>query len=473
MKVYNTLTRRKEELTPLEENHFKIYVCGPTVYDFFHIGNARPFITFDTLRRYLEHSGYKVTYVQNFTDIDDKVINRAHEENTAISELTNRMIKEYFKDADSLNIRRADIYPRATESIDDIIELIQMLEEKGFTYVSSDGVYFEIAKNPNYGKLSGKNVEDLLAGASDRVGSKEDKKSPLDFVLWKFKKEGEPFWPSPWGDGRPGWHIECSAMTRATLGETIDLHCGGVDLVFPHHENEIAQSECATGKTFVRYWMHNGFINIDKEKMSKSKGNFFLVRDLTAKYPPMVLRFFMLQAHYRMPINFEKDLLDAAVNSWQRITNSVDNLKHVSAGAPAEAAGLQAQAAEKALAAAAAKTEDEWERGMSDDLNTADAIAAIFDLVRAANTAAAVPGVSGPALKAVRDKLLELLDVMGLDPALGSEIDIPAAIMELVERRQAAKKERDFALADSLRDEIAAAGYKIEDTPQGPKVTVS
>ena len=266
MKVYNTLTRRKEELTPLEENHFKIYVCGPTVYDFFHIGNARPFITFDTLRRYLEHSGYKVTYVQNFTDIDDKVINRAHEENTAISELTNRMIKEYFKDADSLNIRRADIYPRATESIEDIIELIQMLEEKGFTYVSSDGVYFEIAKNPNYGKLSGKNVEDLLAGASDRVGGKEDKKSPLDFVLWKFKKEGEPFWPSPWGDGRPGWHIECSAMTRATLGETIDLHCGGVDLVFPHHENEIAQSECATGKTFVRYWMHNGFINIDKEK---------------------------------------------------------------------------------------------------------------------------------------------------------------------------------------------------------------
>ncbi len=473
MKVYNTLTRRKEELIPLEENHFKIYVCGPTVYDFFHIGNARPFITFDTLRRYLEHSGYKVTYVQNFTDIDDKVINRAHEENTTISELTNRMIKEYFKDADSLNIRRADIYPRATESIEDIIELIQMLEERGFTYVSSDGVYFEIAKNPNYGKLSGKNVEDLLAGASDRVGGKEDKKSPLDFVLWKFKKEGEPFWPSPWGDGRPGWHIECSAMTRATLGETIDLHCGGVDLVFPHHENEIAQSECATGKTFVRYWMHNGFINIDKEKMSKSKGNFFLVRDLTAQYPPMVLRFFMLQAHYRMPINFEKDLLDAAVNSWQRITNSIENLKHVSAGAPAEAADPQAQAAEKALAEAAAKTEAEWERGMSDDLNTADAIAAIFDLVRAANTAAAVPGISGSALKAVQDKLLELLDVMGLDPALGSEVDIPAGIMELVKRRQAAKKERDFALADSLRDEITAAGYKIEDTPQGPKVTVS
>ncbi len=473
MKIYNTLTRRKDELIPLEENHFKIYVCGPTVYDFFHIGNARPFITFDTLRRYLEHSGYKVTYVQNFTDIDDKVINRAHEENTTIAELANRMIAEYFKDADALNIRRADIYPRATESIEDIIELIRLLEEKGFTYISSDGVYFEIAKNPNYGKLSGKNIEDLLAGASDRVDSKEDKKSPLDFVLWKFKKEGEPFWPSPWGDGRPGWHIECSAMTRATLGETIDLHCGGVDLVFPHHENEIAQSECATGKTFVRYWMHNGFINIDKEKMSKSKGNFFLVRDLTEQYPPMVLRFFMLQAHYRMPINFEKDLLDAAVNAWHRITNSVENLKHVMTGAPAEAANPQALTAEQVLAAAVAESEAEWERGMSDDLNTADAIAAIFELVRAANTAAAVPGLSAPALKAAHDKLLELLDVLGLDPTLGSEAGIPAEIMELVERRQAAKKERDFALADNLRDEITAAGYKIEDTPQGPKVTVN
>ena len=381
------------------------------------------------------------------------------------------MIKEYFKDADALNIKRADIYPRATEYIDAIIDLVKLLEEKGFAYTSSDGVYFEIAKNPNYGKLSGKNIDDLLAGASERVASKEDKKSPLDFVLWKFKKEGEPFWPSPWGEGRPGWHIECSAMTRATLGDTIDLHCGGVDLVFPHHENEIAQSECATGKKFVRYWMHNGFINIDKEKMSKSKGNFFLVRDLTKQYEPMVLRFFMLQAQYRMPINFEKELLDAAVVSWNRITTCLDNLEHVAKSAPETDATEVAKNAVQELERAVIVAEEKWNRGLADDLNTADAIAAIFDLVRAANIATSVPGISSKALLKAQDKLLELLSVLGLDPTRSEKNSVPAEIIELVERRQTAKKEKDFALADSLRDEITAAGFKVEDTPQGPKVS--
>lgn len=471
MKIYNTLTRRKEELIPLEDNHIKMYVCGPTVYDFFHIGNARPFITNDTLRRYLEYKGYKVSYVQNFTDIDDKVIKRAREENITVDELAEQMIEEYFHDADALNIKRATCHPRATENIEEIIELISLLEEKGFAYVTSDGVYYEIAKNPNYGKLSGKKIEDLEAGASDRVDSKEDKRSPLDFALWKFKKEGEPFWPSPWGDGRPGWHIECSAMSRACLGETIDLHCGGVDLVFPHHENEIAQSESATGKTFVRYWMHNGFININKEKMSKSKGNFFLVRELAKDYPYQVIRFFMLQAHYRMPINFDKDLLDAAVTSWERITTSVDNLAFVARTAPQEAKDEEAKKVALQLEQSMKKAEKAWDTGLAEDLNTADAIAAIFDLVRAANTAAATPGLPAAALLAVRDKLIELLAVLGLDPTAETEDAVPAEVSLLVERRLLAKKERNFELADQLRAEIAAAGYKVEDTPQGSKLS--
>lgn len=470
MKIYNTLTRRKEELVPMEPNHIKMYVCGPTVYDYFHLGNARPFVTYDTLRRYLEHKGYQVTYVQNFTDIDDKMINRANEEGTTVKELADRMIEEYFHDADALNIKRADHHPRATENIDEIIELISLLEEKGFAYVTSDGVYFEIAKDPEYGKLSGKRIEDLEAGASERVASNEDKKSPLDFSLWKFKKEGEPAWPSPWGEGRPGWHIECSAMSRANLGDTIDLHAGGVDLVFPHHENEIAQSENATGKPFVRYWMHNGFINIDKEKMSKSKGNFFLVRELAKIYPYQVIRFFMLQAHYRMPINFEKDSLDAAVASWNRMTTCVNNLLYVAKTAPEKAADQEAMQAATQLKEAITEAEEAWDRGLSDDLNTADAIAAIFDLVRAANIAACVPGIPKGALMAAYDKLISILDVLGLNPT-ESESSIPADIMDLVDRRQEAKKVRDFNLADSLRDEITAAGYKVEDTPQGTKVT--
>ncbi|HHU06795.1 MAG TPA: cysteine--tRNA ligase [Clostridiaceae bacterium] len=470
MRIYNTLTRKKEELIPLEPNHIKMYVCGPTVYDFFHLGNARPFVTYDTLRRYLEYKGYQVTYVQNFTDIDDKMIKRANEEGITVKELADRMIEEYFHDADALNIKRATHHPRATDNIDEIIDLVSTLEEKGFAYVTSDGVYFEIDKDPEYGKLSGKRIEDLEAGASDRVTSKEDKKSPLDFSLWKFKKEGEPYWTSPWGEGRPGWHIECSAMSRACLGDTIDLHAGGVDLVFPHHENEIAQSENATGKTFARYWMHNGFINIDKEKMSKSKGNFFLVRELAESYPYQVIRFFMLQAHYRMPINFDKDLLDAAVASWSRMTTCINNLLFVAKTAPEEAATEEAKLAATRLEDAITTAEEEWDRGLSDDLNTADAIAAIFDLVRVANTEACVPGIPRGTLMSAHDKLIELLGVLGLNPA-ETETAIPADIMAMVERRQEAKKARNYSLADSLRDEIAAAGYKIEDTPQGSKVT--
>ncbi|HZK41747.1 MAG TPA: cysteine--tRNA ligase, partial [Clostridia bacterium] len=320
MQIYNSLTRQKEELTALEPGHFKIYVCGPTVYDLFHIGNARPFVVYDTLRRYLLWLGHQVTYVQNFTDIDDKVIVRARTEGISSQALADQMIEEYFHDADALNVMRASVHPRATESIDDIIRLVSMLMDKDHAYVTHDGVYFSIDSFPDYGKLSGHNLEDLIAGASERVAETEGKRNPLDFALWKFKKEGEPAWPSPWGEGRPGWHIECSAMSLANLGETIDIHAGGVDLTFPHHENEIAQSEAATGKPFVRYWVHNGFVNINYEKMSKSSGNFFTVRDLATRYSYPIIRFFILQAHYRMPINFADDLLDAAVTSWKRVT---------------------------------------------------------------------------------------------------------------------------------------------------------
>ncbi len=471
MKVFNSLTRRKEKLETITPGEVKMYVCGPTVYNFFHLGNARPFITYDTLRRYLEHIGYRVTFVQNFTDIDDKMINGAKEKGVSVRELADEMIEEYFRDADALNIKRATFHPRATEHIDDILEIVQMLYDKGYAYVLDDGVYFDLEKDKSYGKLSGKNLDDLIAGASERVANIDDKKSPYDFALWKFKKEGEPSWPSPWGAGRPGWHIECSAMSRCHLGDTFDIHCGGVDLIFPHHENEIAQSECATGKPFVKYWLHNGFINVDNEKMSKSLGNFFLVRELVTKYPYHIIRYFVLLSHYRMPINFSGELLDAASTGWQRICTCVNNLKFVAAEAPIQAVGETAEEAERTLSAAIKDCEQDWNKGMSDDLNTADAIAAIFNLVRAANTAAAVEGISAGALTAAADKITELLGVMGLvveEQGDGSEI--PQDILDKVELRTKAKKDKNYALADRLRDEITAAGYKIEDTPQGPKV---
>ncbi|MGI6616735.1 MAG: cysteine--tRNA ligase [Saccharofermentanales bacterium] len=466
MRIFNSMTRKKEELIPLEPNHFKIYVCGPTVYDYFHIGNARPFIVFDTLRRYLLWLGYQVTYVQNFTDIDDKVIQRANTEGITTTELAERMIKEYFHDADALNIMRADIHPRATDSIDDIIALISTLMDKGFAYTAEDGVYFSIEQDPNYGRLSGRNIDDLMEGASERASYSDDKRHPFDFVLWKFRREGEPYWPSPWGEGRPGWHIECSAMGMAHLGETIDLHCGGVDLTFPHHENEIAQSECATGKTFVRYWMHNGFVNIDQRKMSKSLGNFFTVRDLAKLYPYDVIRFFILQAHYRMPINFSDELLDAAVASWQRINSSIDLLTFSAKTAPETASSEDETIFEEAVTRCLA----EWQDAMDDDLNTADALAAIFDLVRAANTAVAGGRVSKKALLNARDALIERLGVLGLEPTANQETTIPQRILDLVAERTESKKNRDFARADAIRDEVLASGYKIEDTPQGARV---
>lgn len=466
MRIFNSMTRQKEELIPLEPNHFKIYVCGPTVYDYFHIGNARAFSIYDTLRRYLLWLGYEVTYVQNFTDIDDKMIQRAQAEGITTAELAERMIKEYFHDADALNIMRADIHPRATESIDDIIALISILMDKGFAYTAEDGVYFSIEQDPNYGRLSGRNIDDLMEGASERASYSDDKRHPFDFVLWKFKREGEPFWPSPWGEGRPGWHIECSAMGMAHLGETIDLHCGGVDLTFPHHENEIAQSECATGKTFVRYWMHNGFVNIDQRKMSKSLGNFFTVRELAKLYPYDVIRFFILQAHYRMPINFSDELLDAAVSSWQRINSSIDLLTFSAKAAPDTASSEEETIFEEAVTRCLA----EWQDAMDDDLNTADALAAIFDLVRAANTAVASGRVSKKALLNARDALIERLNVLGLKPTTDQETAIPQRILDLVDERTEAKKNRDFARADAIRDEVLASGYKIEDTPQGARV---
>ena len=467
MKVFNTLTRTKEELVPITPGEFKIYACGPTVYNLFHLGNARPFITYDTLRRYLEYRGNKVHYVQNFTDIDDKVIDKANDEGITIKELTDRMIEEYFVDADGLGIRRATVHPRATEHIPAIIDMIQTLEDKGYAYVLDDGVYFEMERFKDYGKLSRYNLDELEHGSGAASRLAEDKRNPMDFVLWKFKKEGEPFWPSPWGDGRPGWHIECSAMVRETLGETIDIHGGGQDLIFPHHENEIAQSEAANDKPFVNYWLHNGFINVDGEKMAKSDGNYFLVRELAKDFPYEVIRFFMLQAHYRMPINFTHELLEAAEQAWRRIKQSVANLDFV---LQSDVEKPDDAAATETLSEAISKAKTGFVEAMDDDLNTADAFAEIFDLVRAANIGID-RGAGRATLQAARDQIVELTGVLGLDPAKQDESAIPQEILDLVEQRAAAKKAKDFALADRLRDEVAQAGFRIDDTPQGPKVS--
>ena len=470
MRIYNTANRKKEDLVPLEEGHFKIYACGPTVYDLMHLGNARPIITFDTLRRYLKYKGYKVTYVQNFTDIDDKMIARARQQGISVKELADKMIAEYFHDADSLNVVRADVHPRATDSIPGIIDLISTLEEKGHAYVADDGVYFEVASFEDYGKLSHHKLEDLEEGASERVSDVEGKRSALDFALWKFKKEGEPSWDSPWGEGRPGWHIECSAMSQENRGSTIDIHSGGVDLVFPHHENEIAQSEAASGEPFVRYWMHNGFVNVNQIKMSKSKGNFFLLRNLAELYPYEIIRYYILQSHYRMPINFSltddegKDSpLDAAVTSYRRIRTSLQTLEFAAETALEEGDKETDQALEEAIATG----RREWTEAMDDDLNTADAIAAIFDLVRAANTAAASEQASSALLLDARETIIELCHILGLKPDEQEELVIPAEVKELVEKRTQAKQDRDFEKADRIRDEIAELGFRLEDTPQG------
>ena len=471
MKIFNTLTRMKEEFVPMEEGKVKMYACGPTVYNFFHLGNARPFVTFDTLRRYLEYRGYDVTFCQNFTDIDDKMIKRANEEGTTVKEIAERYIAEYYKDADALGILRPTYQPRATETMDEIIALITDLMDKGYAYViEGDGVYYDVPKFKEYGKLSHYNLEDLQAGGGERGASYEGKRNPADFALWKFKKEGEPFWPSPWGEGRPGWHIECSAMNRKYLGKTIDIHGGGQDLIFPHHENEIAQSEAANGCPFAHYWMHNAFVNVDNEKMSKSLGNFFTVRDIVEKFPYEVIRFFILSGHYRMPINFSDELLQSAQNGLERIMTAVESSDFILGND----AGLSSiDAAAKELSDATSEAKASFIANMDDDMNTADAITSVYTLVRVLNTHLTAKDVSAKEIKEAADMICELMNVLGLDirAILKKDSGIPAEVMDLVNQRVEAKKNKDFAKADALRDQVSEMGYQIKDTPQGPQVT--
>ena len=464
MKIFNTLTRRKEEFVPLEEGKVKIYSCGPTVYNYFHLGNARPFITFDTLRRYLEYLGYEVSFVQNFTDIDDKMISGAKAEGVSVKELADHYIEAYFEDARGLNIKDATVHPRATECIEDIVNMVKTLVDKGYAYPAKDGVYYAARKFKNYCCLSGYDIDDLRQNVRKDVMAESGKKDPADFALWKFKKEGEPYWPSPWGDGRPGWHIECSVMSTKYLGDSIDIHAGGQDLIFPQHENEIAQSEAATGKPFVKYWMHNGFITVDNEKMSKSEGNFFLVREIAEKYGYMPIRLFMLNSHYRSPINFSDELIHSAASAYKRIETSLKNLDFVLAQ-PFEADAEKEAAQEKELTSASEEAEAEFRRSMDDDLNTADALAAVFELVRKVNIALSEPASEAGLAKA-KEVLLRLLDVLGLRFEL--EDEIPREIRELAEARQKAKEARNYEEADRLRDQISEKGYKVTDTPQGP-----
>lgn len=468
MKLFNTLTRNKEEFKPMVDGHVKMYACGPTVYNYFHLGNARPFVTFDTLRRYLEYRGYDVEFCQNFTDIDDKMIKNANQEGITIKELADRFIAEYYVDADGLAVKRPTYQPRATDSMDAIIDLVKSLDEKGYTYIiEGDGVYYDVTKFDGYGKLSHYNLDELVAGGGERKASYLGKKNPGDFAVWKFKKEGEPYWDSPWGEGRPGWHIECSAMIKKHLGDTIDIHGGGQDLIFPHHENEIAQSEAANGCCFANYWVHNAFVNVDGEKMSKSLGNFFTIRDIVKLFPYSVIRFFILSAHYRMPINFSDAQLKSAQSSLERISTCANNIKFVMNNVNKDKVDLEAS---KKLTDAAKKAKEDFITSMDDDLNTADAITAIFNLVREANEALSAQNVDEKSLKAALDIIIELTDVLGIEFDDDKAGDIPSEVMDLVSKRTAAKKERNFALADELRDKVTAMGYVIKDTPNGPQV---
>ena len=461
MKIYNSQTRRKEEFVPIEPGKVRIYSCGPTVYNYFHIGNARPFIMFDLLRRYLEYRGYEVKFVQNFTDIDDKMIKRANEEGTTVEELGDRFIAEYFKDADALGIHRATVHPRATRHIGDIIGLIKRLEKNGLAYNVNGDVYFDTEAFPGYGKLSGQNLEDLEAGA--RIDVDDAKRHPMDFALWKAQKPGEPAWPSPWGMGRPGWHIECSAMSMKYLGETIDIHCGGKDLLFPHHENEIAQSEGATGKPFVHYWMHNGHINVDNQKMSKSLGNFFTVRDISKEFDLEAVRMFMISAHYRSPVNFSKEMIEQSKAALDRLYTARDNWTFLLDHAPER----ELNEAEQALIAKGREAVAKFDEAMDDDLNTADAIGAIFELVKEGNLAITAD-TARAAIKSTLSTLKEMTDVLGI---LARENDaIPDDIKALVEERKQARAEKNWAESDRLRDEITARGFVLEDTPKGAKV---
>ena len=462
MKVFNTLTKKKEEFVPLEEGKVRMYVCGPTVYNYIHIGNARPMIVFDTVRRYFEYKGYDVNYVSNFTDVDDKIIKKAIEEQVSAQEISQRYIAECKKDMAGMNVKPATKHPLATEEICGMVEMISELIDKGYAYEKNGTVYFSTRKFKDYGKLSHKNLDDLRSGGRSLLVSGEDEKEdPLDFVLWKPKKEGEPFWKSPWSDGRPGWHIECSVMSRKYLGEQIDIHAGGEDLIFPHHENEIAQSEAANGKEFARYWMHNAFLNIDNRKMSKSLGNFRTVREISEQYDLQVLRFFMLSAHYRSPLNFSAELMEASKNGLERILNATDNLKHLIASVAAE----EMSAEEKEAFSKTDAYVEEFEKAMDDDFNTADAIAAIFELVKYANTTATAES-SKEYLRGLLDRIVKLGDVLGLILDKKEEL-LDADIEKLIEERQAARKEKNFARADEIRDELLAKGIVLKDTREG------
>ena len=464
IRIYNTLSKKKEDFIPLEERKVRMYVCGPTVYNFIHIGNARPMIVFDTVRRYLEHKGYEVNFVSNFTDVDDKIIKKANEEGVSAEEISQRYIAECKKDMEGMNIMPATTHPLATQEIGGMIDMISELIDKGDAYAVNGTVYFRTRQFKDYGKLSHKNLDDLQAGNRSLLVSGEDEKEdPLDFVLWKPKKEGEPYWKSPWGDGRPGWHIECSVMSKKYLGEQIDIHGGGEDLIFPHHENEIAQSESCSGKEFARYWMHNAFLNIDNRKMSKSLGNFFTVREISEKYDLQVLRFFMLNAHYRSPLNFSAELMESSKNALERIQTAVDNLKFL-----AEHASAQEMTPEEAAKAEeAAKYEKAFDDSMDDDFNTADAIAAIFDLVKFANTTADEKSSKAYA-DALREKIQGLCDIMGLITEKKEEL-LDEDIEKLIEERQAARKAKNFARADEIRAELLEKGIVLEDTREGVK----
>ncbi len=463
MKIFNTLTKKKDEFVPINEGKVGIYVCGPTVYDYIHIGNARPMIVFDTLRRYFEYKGYEVNYVSNFTDVDDKIIKKAIEEGVDSSVISERFIAECKKDMASLNVREATTHPKATEEIDDMIAMVQALIDKGYAYEVNGTVYFRTRKFSDYGKLSKKNLDDLRAGNRELlVSGQDEKEDPLDFVLWKPKKEGEPSWQSPWGEGRPGWHLECSVMSKKYIGDVIDIHAGGEDLIFPHHENEIAQSEAANDAEFARYWMHNGFLKINNEKMSKSLGNFFTVREIGEKYDLQVIRFFMLSAHYRSPLNFSEDLVVASKNGLDRIITAAAKLEEAVNGANTEALtdaeGTQLKDADALLA--------KFEAAMEDDLNTADAISVMFELVKMANTTV----VTGESSKAYATKIYDTLklfaDIIGVEIKVAGEL-LDEDIEKLIEERQAARKSKDFARADEIRNMLLDMGIVLEDTREG------
>lgn len=461
MKLYNTLTQKKEAFVPIEEGKVRMYSCGPTVYNYFHIGNARPFIVFDVLRRFLEYIGYDVKFVQNFTDVDDKIINRSIEEGITAAEVADKYIAEYFKDADALGIRRADVHPRVSDHMPEIIEMIKALEERGLAYNVDGNVYYQVDHFHDYGKLSKQSIDDLKSGA--RIDVNDEKRSPLDFALWKKKKDGEPYWESPWGQGRPGWHIECSAMSRKHLGESIDIHGGGQDLIFPHHENEIAQSEGSCGCKFANYWVHNGYININNEKMSKSKGNFFTVRDIAKHYDLEVVRMFMLMAHYRSPVNFSDELLGQAQNALERLYNAKYQMEYLFENNKTEAASED----EKTWMDSLTQYKKGFIDAMNDDLNTADAIAAIFELVRDTNSHLSESS-SRESIKAALDLFKELTGVIGL-AAKEKETDLESEVEALIAQRQEARKNKDFALADEIRDALLVKGIILEDTREGVK----